>query len=968
LLNLSLQQAFSNYFRGRTIANSRNETANACYTYKEDGDILMGPANKEFGESKKDLFVAFDGHALFYRAFHAMPSMSAPNGEETGAIYGFTAAILKTLRETDPKRAAVAFDMSGPTFRHQAFEDYKANRPPMPDTMRNQFSRIREVVDSLGIPILELQGFEADDILGHVAKVASGKDLHTIIVTGDQDTMQLVSPNVRVLYQRPGGSNTLFDESAVSKKYGLLPKQIPDLKALMGDSSDNIPGVPGIGSVTATSLLQQFDSIEGIYSNIGSVEPARVRKKLEDSEDLARQCLDLTRIVEDLPINLDFDTLIWQKHIKQDEIERVFNELDFDTLLQRVPKIQPEESFTLKEENRPQDIPTVYNTVDNLNDLTTLFDKLGDLDEIAITVPGTNGTDINSVPLGIALSWAPGQAAYIPLSNPLLTTYSENSLRMAERFADYINNFTQKKTIILHIARNNINPLSNIGINTANARIWDTSVGAHLAGINTGNYETLINELFSATPPKDIPSRGKPKFSLADLPIEDASDYSCFLADYNMRLKQNLEVRIQQQGITDLFENIEMPLAIVMARMEKTGMLMEAKPLELMSKKMTEELSLMQEKIYSDVIEEGNIEEGFTFNLNSSKQVGEVLFEKLNLPVMKRTKTGAYSTDSSTLENLSKTPDIRGTIVTSILEYRELFKLVSTYLDALPKHINSETGRIHTKLNQVATSTGRIASSDPNLQQIPVRTSTGKQIREAFKARPGNLLISADYSQIELRILAHLSQDSGLIEAFQNEEDIHSSTAAAILNKKLEEITEQDRRVAKAINFGIVYGMSGFGLATRLDMERSLADDFIKNYFKKYSKVKTYMDSTIDQARRLGYVETLLGRRRYIPEITSSNANIRNASERMAINMPVQGTAGDLIKIAMINVQNALDKTEMKAQMLLQIHDELLFECDETEEEELVDIVSDIMPKALPILSVPIGVEVKSGPNWGSLS
>lgn len=930
------------------------------------GDNLMASTNKGFGESKDDLFVAFDGHALFYRSFHAMPSMSGPSGEETGAIYGFTAAILKTLREVNPKRATVAFDMRGPTFRHKAFETYKANRPPMPDEMRNQFSRIREVIEILGIPILELEGFEADDVLGHIAKAASSQDLETIIFTGDQDTMQLVSPTVRVMYQRPGGSNMLFDESAVNEKYGLSPKQIPDLKALMGDSSDNIPGVPGIGSVTATSLLKQFNSVDGIYSNLENVEPPRVRKKLEDSEDLARQCLELTRIVEDLPINLDFNSFIWQNHIKRDEVERVFGELNFNTLLPRVPRAELKEpSYPAPDDELP--IELEYSTVNNLTDLKDLLNKLSSIDEVAITVPETMGSDIKSIPTGIALAWEPGKATYIPLANPLLAHYPENSSLMAEKLGDYFSKLTERKTVILHIARNNINPLGNIGIPIQNTRIWDTSVAAHLVGMNTGNYENLIKELFNIAPPIELPSRGKRKNSLIDLPLEDSTSYACFLADYNIRLKRRLEGLIKEQGIKELFEDIEMPLAVVMARMEKTGIFMEAKPLELMSKKMTEELSTMQQKIYSDVIKEGNINEGFTFNLNSSKQVGEVLFEKLNLPIMKRTKKGAYSTDSSILETLSKTPGPRGSIVSMLLEYREQFKLVSTYLDALPRHINNETGRIHTTLNQIATSTGRIASSDPNLQQIPVRTATGKQIREAFKTGADHLLISADYSQIELRILAHLSQDSGLIEAFQNGEDIHSSTAAAILNKDLGEITEQDRRVAKAINFGIVYGMSGFGLATRLDMERSLADDFISNYFKKYPKVKTYMDSTIDQARRLGYVETLLGRRRYIPEITSSNANIRNASERMAINMPVQGTAGDLIKIAMIRVQSAIDKAKMDAKMILQIHDELLFECTQEEKNLLVNLVSEIMPKALPMLSVPIGIEVKSGPNWGTL-
>jgi DNA polymerase-1 len=918
-----------------------------------------------FGKNHDRLFVIFDGHALFYRAFHAIPSMKSETGEETAATFGVTNSILKTLQNLSPKRAAVAFDMKGPTFRHKSFENYKANRPPMPEEMRSQFTRIRDVINLLGLPIFELAGFEADDILGYLSTQASKESLETIIVSGDQDTMQLVSPNVNVLYQKPRSNAVLFNEDSVKEKYGLYPNQIPDLKALMGDSSDNIPGLPGIGSVTATKLLQEYNSINEIYEKIDLVMPKKVQRTLIESEALARQCLELTTIVKDLPIELNFDRLVWEDYLSQSETRALFTELNFKRLLEKIPDKQL--STPIEDNNAP--IELNYSIAESMQEVNELLSKLKDVSDLSIIVMNNKITNIDMLPAGIAFSWGKGQAAYIPIVEPLMGTLPQEKHPLIEEIVKYIGALTNDQTLVLHTARDLIHPLNNLGIQIDKKSIWDISVAAHLLGINSKDIEDLINDHFAISLSiEELLGKGKKSISFSSAPIEQAAHYASSIADYTLRIKPTLAAQMETHGSKDLFESIEMPLATIMTRIEKTGMKLDSKLLNDMEKELTAKLGGMENKIFTTVQDLASLNSDFTFNINSSKQVAEVLYEKIGLPSLKKTRSGSYSTDATVLKTLSKTPGQRGDLVSLILDYRELSKLLSTYLTALPAHVNIHTKRIHTSLNQVATSTGRIASSDPNLQQIPIRTETGNRIRKAFIPENNSLFIGADYSQVELRILAHLSNDQAMKNAFASGEDIHSSTASAILEKKLSDVTSSDRRIAKAINFGIVYGMSGFGLSTRLDMERSLADEFISNYFKRYPKVKDYMESTIENARSLGYVETLLGRRRYLPEITSSNSNIRTSAERMAINMPVQGTAGDLIKLAMIQIQERLDSSTMSSKMVLQIHDELLFESPLAEKNPLSEILEELMPQALPGISVPLLIDIKTGPNWGELT
>lgn len=918
----------------------------------------------------KDLVVLFDGHALFHRAFHAIktPLSVSHSGELTGAVYGVTASLLKTLGQLRPAHAAVAFDRSAPTFRHEMYEEYKAHRPPMPDEMREQFGRVREMVETLGLPILELDGYEADDVLGYVARKASEAGLKTIIVTGDQDTMQLVSPSVRVLYQRGLQTETLFDEDAVREKYGLGPDQIAALKALMGDPSDNIPGVPRVGGKTATALLQEFGSVEGVYDHLEEVKPERVRELLRSGEEAARQGLELTTIVTEVPLEVEVEGLRWSEQFNRSKAVNFFRDLEFNSLIPRLPEVgdsvgEANGGGTTAVASDPP-IETTYHTIDSPEEVAALLAEIGNSPTVAVMTPLTTSNLMDALPVGVALSWAPGKAAYIPLVDQALETISDPARRLLDGLRPLFNETPAERTLAVHVAREMLSPLVNAGL-TVNVSVWDTSVAAHLLGKPSTALPPLVLNEFGVEFPTlgQLLGTGRKAIPFSTLEVEQAASYACRAVDYVLRMQESFEPLLREQGTEQLFTELEMPLAPVMTRMERHGILVDAALLGEMSRTTREQVSQMEADIYEKVFAAGGPE---TFNINSPKQLGEILFEKLGLPPRKRTQTG-YSTDASVLEELRKTPDERGEIVGRILEYRELSKLASTYLDALPLQINQRTGRIHTSFNQTGSATGRIASSDPNLQNIPIRTETGRRIRLAFVAPEGSVLTGADYSQVELRVLAHLAEDPVLQQAFRAGEDIHAATASQVLSIPLEEVTSDHRRIAKAVNFGIVYGMSGFGLATRLEMDRKEADEFISNYFDRYPKVRSYMDATIDQARRLGYVQTLLGRRRFLPEINAGNPNVRAAAERMAINMPVQGTAADVIKLAMLRMQERLDETGMATKMLLQIHDELLFESPEGEREPLAALVDEVMPNVLPELSVPLAVEIKTGRSWGEL-
>lgn len=926
---------------------------------------------KQSQEIDDGLVVLFDGHAMFHRAFHAIQHLSVSHsGEATNAVFGVSASLLKVLGERRPAYAAVAFDVSGPTFRHEMYEGYKAQRPHMPDEMRAQYGRVREAVETIGLSIVELPGFEADDVLGHFSRRATERGLRTIIVTGDQDTMQLVSPTVSILYQRGARNESLFDPDAVKERYGLTPEQIPDLKALQGDPSDNIPGVQGVGAKTATTLLSEYGTVGDLYEHIDDVTPERVRQRLIDGREAAMQGLELTRIVTELDLPVTLDDLQWTENFDRSRLVEFFREMEFTSLLNRIPDIGDEAPVAVESTPKP-DLDVSYRSISTAQELDTLLTEIKDAAHVSIVVPVTSQRVMEGVPVGIGLSWASGQAAYIPLMQEGLgipvATGGDMLHRLGEFLAEDGPDGTPR-TLVTHVAREILPPLKNGGIEITNP-IWDTSVAAHMLGKPSTALPILVLSEFGQELPtrEELLGRGAKTVPFHALDEETALRYTCSAADYTLRMMEAWAPILKEQGAEPLFEELEMPLAPVLSRMERNGVRLDTGLLATMSEEMHANLDQMTQEIYDEAGAGAGMDEPLVFNLNSPKQLGEVLFEKLGLPARRRTQTG-YSTDAAVLEGLVKSGEQHSHIVQRILEYRELSKLVSTYVDSLPKDVYTGTGRIHTSFNQTGSATGRIASQDPNLQNIPVRTESGRRIREAFIAVDGSQLVSADYSQVELRVLAHLSDDAGLKDAFHAGEDIHSSTASTVMGLDPEDVTSEHRRIAKAVNFGIVYGMGGFGLATRLEIERKEADAFIEAYFERFPMVRKYMDDTIAGARENGYVQTLLGRRRYLPEIKASNQQARAAAERMAINMPVQGTAAEIIKLAMLRMQERLDDTEMRTLMLLQIHDELLFEAPDDEQEALTAIVDEVMPTVMPELDVPLVVDVKAGPSWGQMS
>ena len=920
-----------------------------------------------------ELVVLFDGHAMFHRAFHAIrnPLSVSHSGEQTTAVFGVSSTLLRVLGQMRPAYAAVAFDMSAPTFRHKMFEQYKAQRPHMPDEMREQYGRVREAVETFGLPILELEGFEADDVLGHFALRATERGLRTIIVTGDQDTMQLVSPTVSILYQGSARAEALYDTQAVLDRYGLTPAQIPDLKALQGDPSDNIPGVPGVGPKTATDLLQKHGAVGSVYEHISEIAPDRLRQRLIDGAEAARQGLELTRIVTDLPISASLDDLDWLERFDRSRLVSFFREMEFNTLINRIPEFGADSAAMTSVPDSANDVDASYRAIGTPEALDELLTEIGAARDIAITIPASAHRVMEGSPAGIGLAWAAGRAAYVPLMEEAIPALLGEAAQMLERIGQFLAEGEpqgEQRTVAVHVAREALTPLEHAGVSLKNP-VWDTAVAAHLLGKpSTALSNLALSEFGHELPtPAQILGTGKKAIPFNALDPEQATHYACSVADFTWRLKDAWAPILKEQGAEDLFEGLEMALTPILAQMERNGVLLDSQLLARMSEEMHVQLNQMTQDIYDRAGEAAGLDEPLIFNLNSPKQLGEVLFDKLGLPARKRTQTG-YSTDASVLEGLARDAEHHGDIVARILEYRELSKLTSTYVDSLPKEVNSGTGRIHTSFNQTGSATGRIASQDPNLQNIPVRTESGRRIRESFIAPEGSLLLAADYSQIELRVLAHLSEDPGLKAAFLAGEDIHASTASQVLGIHPDDVTSEHRRIAKAVNFGIVYGMGGFGLASRLDIDRKDADAFIEAYFERFPEVRAYMDSTIEGARLNGYVRTLLGRRRYLPEITASNQQVRAAAERMAINMPVQGTAADIIKLAMLRMQESLDAADMRTLMLLQIHDELLFEAPEDELGPLMAMVDEVMPAVMPILDLPLVIDMKSGPSWGALS
>lgn len=900
-----------------------------------------------------------DGNNIIHRAFHAFaasrPLTVSTTGEVVSTVYVFALMLIKIINDLKPTCYAIAFDTKAPTFRHQMFDQYKAHRPPTPKELINQLGRVRQLVEAFHMPIYELDGYEADDVLGTLSQQASQQGIDTIIVSGDADAMQLVSPRVKVLYPKPRGSfsNTdLFDETAVSQKYGVKPEHIADFKALKGDPSDNIPGVPGIGEKTAAKLIQQFGTIDQIYAQIDEVTPAKLQALLRQNEATARQSKELATIVIQAPVTLNLDDC-QTSHYDRNKVTELFRELEFFSLLPKLPEgegVTPETTAQFKTEPPPQ---TDYHIVNTTSALDKLLNRLSAAKSFAFDLETTSLKAMSAEMVGISLSPAPGEAYYIPVGHVGWGQVEQLPLKQViDRLRSPLEDATLAK--LAHNGKYDMTVLAEYGV-TVNNLSFDTMIAAYLLsekslGLKALAFSKLGIEMTAITA---LIGSGAKQISMSLVEVNQAADYSCADADITGQLTELLKAELYQQGLWQLFSEVEMPLVPVLLHMERNGVALDTDRLRQMSRRLGEQLLKLEAEIYNSV--------GHHFNINSPQQLSSVLFQELNLPSARKTKRG-YSTGASVLEGL------RGVhpIIEFILEYRQLAKLKSTYIDALPSLINPKTSRVHTSFNQTRTSTGRLSSSEPNLQNIPVRGELGKEVRQAFIAPTGTLLMAGDYSQIDLRALAHLSQDTSLLSAFHNDEDIHSVTAAQLFGVDTTQVTPDMRRLAKTVNFGVIYGMSEYGLERATELSREEAARFIADYFEKYPGVKQYLESTKEQARETGYVQTLLGRRRSILEIGSSNRQVREAAERMAINMPVQGTSADIIKVAMINLYREMNQRQLKSKMVLQVHDELIFEVPEEELELMRQLVPQIMSTALE-LSVPLKVDIKSGNNWGEM-
>jgi DNA polymerase-1 len=905
---------------------------------------------------EKPLLLLFDGNALVHRAFHALPPLTQPKtGEMVNAVYGFASTLLKVFADFQPTHWAIAFDRPTPTFRHEMFREYKAHRPPMPEELKGQIKKVHRLVEAFHIPIFEMDGFEADDVLGTLSNQADEQGIETIIITGDNDMLQAILPRVRALAPRRSFTDTvLYDEGAVEQKYGIKPGQLPDFKALVGDASDNIPGVPGIGEKTATKLVQQYGNLQAIYDHIDEIAPSRLQDTLRGNRAQAFQSKELSTIVKDVPVKLDLNACRVSNYDRS-EASSLFQELEFIKLLPRLPQIKAENSASVAAGSVPSHSPEIKTRMVNTGAaLDALVAGLEKVEDFAIEVETIGEKAVTADLLGIAISPGEGETFYVPLryeglDQPPQLPVALTTARLKRALESAV---TGK---IAYDGKRAIEVFTGCGLEVRNLT-FDPMLAAYLLGekslgLKALAFSRLGTEIVTSV---DLAGAGKKRGPLSLLDAKQVADHASVSVNILWSLKESLEAGLRSQGLWQLFTEVEMALVPVLVVMEENGILLDTDLLREMSLELGQQVLRLEREIYGSV--------GHQFNINSPRQLGKVLFEDLRLPQSRRTKSG-YSTEASVMETL------RGVhpVIEFILEYRQLSKLKSTYVDALPALINRKTGRVHTTFNQTGTATGRLSSSDPNLQNIPVRSELGNKIRKAIIAPPGAYLLSADYSQIDLRVLAHLSRDPGLIEAFARDEDIHATTAAKLFGIPADTVTSEMRRNAKTVNFGVIYGMSDYGLEQATSLNREEAAQFIALYFEKYPKVKEYLEVTKQRARKLGYVQTILGRRRFLPEINSANRMVREAAERMAINAPVQGSSADIIKVAMINLHREMEKRQFKSKMLLQIHDELLFEVPESELDEMKSLVSDLMPRAIE-LSVPVKIDIKVGRNWAEMA
>jgi DNA polymerase-1 len=908
--------------------------------------------------------VLVDGSSYLYRAFHALPPFSNSRGEPTGAVFGVLNMLNKFLKDYDPARIAVVFDAPGKTFRDELFAEYKAHRPPMPDDLRSQIQPLFEAVKGLGLPILRESGVEADDVIGTLARTAAAQGLSVLISTGDKDMAQLVCPEITLINTM---SNTVLDRAGVKNKFDVFPEQIIDYLALVGDSSDNIPGIDKVGPKTAAKWLGQYQTLDALIADAANVS-GKVGENLRAGLGTLELARKLATIRTDVPLPVTLDEL---KRREPDTaaLRELYSKLELRSLLKQLdggdapaseapgrgpaPRPAPAAPTIDGAARQVAAAPRLYETINTEAELDQWIARLQAAKLFAFDTETTSLEYMNAEIVGVSFAVSPGVAAYLPLRHDYAGAPDQLDRDASlAKLKPLLESPAHAK--VGHHLKYDAHVLANHGIRLDGIKfdsmlesyVWNSTTIRHdmdsaaekYLGIRTIHYE-------------DVAGKGAKQIPFSQVPVDKAAEYSAEDSDVTLRLHEVLWPQIcSVPALKTLYEECEQPLVPVLARMEEHGVLLDRQMLRTQSNELAKRLM--------EVLAQAHKEAGSPFNLDSPKQLGTILFEKMNLPVLRKTPTGQPSTAEDVLEELAETYPLPRLI----LEHRYLSKLKSTYTDKLPEQINARTGRVHTSYHQAVAATGRLSSQDPNLQNIPIRTPEGRRIRQAFIAPPGHVLIAADYSQIELRIMAHLSQDEGLLRAFASDQDIHQATASEVFETPLAEVTADQRRSAKAVNFGLIYGMSAFGLAAQLGIARGMAQQYIDLYFARYPGVKRYMEETRSQARELGYVETVFGRRLYLPDINARNKQFAQAAERAAINAPMQGTAADIIKRAMIAV-DAWCGGGSGARLIMQVHDELVLEVREDRVAEATDRVREHMMAAAS-LRVPLKVDVGTGPNW----
>ena len=923
-----------------------------------------------------------DGHAMVFRAWFSIPErLNTSTGKDTRGAYGFLNTFLKVIRDHSPTHVALTLDTRAPTFRDKMYPEYKAHRPPTDPELHEQIPMVKSIMEAFRVPVLELDGFEADDLVGTLCARAESEGIETLIVTGDADQLQLVSPHVRLLMYSGFGDTRVYDVEAVKERYeGLGPEYVPDIKALEGDPSDNIPGVPGVGKKAAHAVLSNLGRLEKVYEQLDLVPDImglrgakRVRNLLEEHRQTAFDGKVLTTIVRDVPVEFDFKNAEFWKY-DRDEVVKSLLDLEFRTITRNVPHPDAPQgqdgsaqltlgaaldSSEAADPTESKAVDTDYRTVTTTEQLNAMVAELSIPAGFAFDTETTGTDPMTSELVGLSFSNGAGKAWYVPVGHN-----EGDQIDVSEALAVLRPLFEDEAVPkSAHNANYDLMVLEEVGIH-ARGLDFDTMIAAALTGRRAIGLKQLALDFFQVemTPITDLIGTGRKQITMAETAVERASDYAAADADMTWRLREHLTPKVEEEQQQAVMNKIEMPLLPVIVRMQRNGVLIDRSALAEMSEELGSELASIENHARNEVMA------GREFNLASNRQLADILIGELGAPKTRRTKTG-YSMDANALEGMLQKEDLDPRayeLVRDVLRFRELSKLKSTYVDALPLMVNPRTGRVHTSFNQVGSATGRLSSTDPNVQNIPVRTELGRRVRSAFVADHENgwTLLAADYSQIELRILAHMSEEPGLLAAFRAGEDIHDATARAMYGEL--EVTAEQRRIAKILNFGVIYGLGAHGVAMQTDLSRAQGREFIDLYFGKYPGIRDYVDSMKEDARSKGYAQTLFGRRRWLPDLNSRQRFHRAAAERVAINMPIQGTAADIAKIAMINIDQEMADRSLRSRMSIQVHDELIFEVAPGEMDEMTGLVMEQMPAAMD-LAVPLNVEVKSGDSWGHM-